>query len=200
MNLFNPKQSTDLREKLSAHRLRITDALQSVRVKISGLQSELRAIYNSAITREDYARVVLVGIDAAADRQIDKLAEHFRYCAVGEKDTNRSAASVRAAIAALSVERPRHHLPQPSLFGLPLKVEGREGDALTAPMAYALFRDDIKRTVTEAIERIEPWPWPEALALDAATTRIDAINREMDALRTEETALVAEASEFGASA
>ncbi len=147
-------------------------------------------------TRDDYLRTVLLEIDRRADEQSAMLSAHFKQCALGEKDTSqRSAATVAKALEVITRPVPS---PRESIFGMPLKINGAEGDALSSPMAYCMFREEIKRAVSEAIGRIEDWPFPDPVSLPGAMNRLSEIEAELIELRAEESALLKEASEFGA--
>jgi hypothetical protein len=195
MKLFRREGADDLREKLTARRGEISAALAEVKGRISEAERERASLRASPITRDDYARAVLADIDRRADEQLAGMARHFLSCAQGITDNSRSAASV-----AKVQEAQRRSLPtlRESLFGRPLNLQGSEGDALQSPAAYALFRDEIKRAASEAITRIEPWPFPDAVPLESAQSRLREIETTLTDLRAEEAALIAEAEEFGA--
>lgn len=195
--MFNfPKKTTALREQLKNHRGELTAALEGLRSNIANLEAERAALRASPISRDEYAAAVLANIDRRADEQLKLMAGHFRACAEGITHSGRSAATVAKALASAGP------LPTPRefLYGMPLNNQGGTADALQVPMAYALFRDEIKRTAREAIDLIQPWPFRETVSLESAQVRLREIDAALTELRAEEAALTAEAAEFGASA
>jgi len=194
MHMLGRPETTALREQLASHRRQLGEALGSVRERITALECEHSKLKSAAITREDYARIVLQGIDRRADEQLQGLADHFERCATGQTDQGRSRATVGAALAADREHGPTYMHRRPPLYGLPLNVGGREGDAQDR-FAYAFHREAIKRAAAEAILRVSAWP--QSVALDAAAARLEEIERELSEARAEEAALAEQAKEFG---
>ncbi len=194
LNFLGKPETDALREQLASHRRQLGEALDSTRERIKTLEREQSKLKCAAITREDYARIVLQGIDRRADEQLQGLAEHFERCATGQTDQGRSRATVGAALAADREHGPTFMHRRPPLFGLPLNVGGREGDALER-FAYAFHREAIKRAATEAIFSVPTWP--DATALEVAAARLEEIERELSEARAEEAALAEQAKEFG---
>lgn len=194
LNFLGKPETDALREQLACHRRQLCEALESTRERIKTLEREQSKLKCAAITREDYARIVLQGIDRRADEQLQGLAEHFERCATGQTDQGRSRATVGAALAADREHGPTFMHRRPPLYGLPLNVGGREGDALER-FAYAFHREAIKRAATEAIFSVPTWP--DATGLEVAAARLEEIERELSEARAEEAALAEQAKEFG---
>ena len=78
---------------------------------------------------------------------------------------------------------------------------GRDVDSepLKQLAATYLMRDQMKHAAAEAINAIEPWPYPNAESMEVAVRRIKAIDSEMLTIESELSLLKTDADKIGLS-
>lgn len=164
--------------------------LAALNGRIDQLQAERVALLKQPITREDYAALIHADIDRLADGYRDltaskMLARMSLDAKPGEPaDVQTAMRFPRVGFSSLA-------------GGLRDPVRDFDGEPLSQGAATFLFRDDMKRAATEAVNAIKKWPFPNAKPLGDSLARIAQIDAELVDLKAQRTEVVDQSGELG---
>ncbi|HIE5098589.1 hypothetical protein CEE57_06940 [Stenotrophomonas maltophilia] len=166
----------------------VTDRYQRLLV----LDEERNKILTGPITRQDYIALIWGQIDRKANEYQQAVTRNFRK-AITERGSGSYPATVENAIA--SENRVSGMMPAD------LRSATGRGDHDMDPLnqlaATYVMQDNLKLAAADAIDAIEPWPWPKAAPMVESVARIKVIDQEMLRIESELELLKADAHRIG---
>ncbi len=166
----------------------VTDRYQRLLV----LDEERNKILAGPITRQDYIALIWGQIDRKADEYQQALTRNFRK-AITESGSGRYPATVENAIASET----RVLAMMPAGLRNATGYGDHDMDALSQLAATCIMQDNMKLAAADAIDAIEPWPWPKAVPMIDSVARIKAIDQEMLRIESELELLKTDAHRIG---
>ena len=184
------KSLKSLMPAMREHAAVIRRALAGLNVRIDQLQAERVELLKQPITREDYAALI--------HADIDRLADGYRELAAGRMRELMGPDAKPCAPANVQTALGFANRAVSSVYGsLRSPFNDFDGEPLPQAVATFLFRDEMKRGATEAVNAIKKWPFPNAKPLGDSLARMAQIDGELADLKAQRAEFVDQSGALG---
>jgi uncharacterized small protein (DUF1192 family) len=171
----------------SANRLR--KQIAEIGEQISALEKEKSALCRTPVLQNDFVRAICGAIDVMAEEEREAYSTYLWRQVMGRMRGNWGHPIYENMVRMMN--------GRVKLHGLFTRQENYpDPDTLPLLPAMFLFRDAIKKALTESIEAFE-WPISETKSFDEIRARIAEIDDEMERLEAKRKELYAVAEEVG---
>lgn len=169
--------------------IRLRKQIAEVNEQIRALEKERAELMSTPVVRSDFVRAVCAAIDVMADNEQSAYSDYFFDQIKGKVAHGWGSPAAHNMIAMAD-----GRVKLQGLFNRQRNYP--DPDAAPLRAVIFLFRDAIKKALTESIEAFA-WPIEGAKPLDEITARVEEIDREIERLLAERKELAAMAREIG---
>ena len=176
---------------LSQGAQKMRDEANSLNARERELVEERTSILARPLSKADYAALLRALIDRKADAQRARFARFFT-------DRARNGGVIAASVGfANDLRENGRRAEVMHTYGF-LDARSDYPDApIPTDAMFFLFREQIGKAVTEAVEAIEEWPWSDTVPLADSLHRFDEIDAELQSLAERRSAVNEQARELG---